>query len=111
MPWGLWLVRIFRHEDIRKQGSGNIGATNVWRVYGRRLGLPAVFLDTAEGFVPALVAAKLEGQGVGGLPGGGGVVGRWGPPFLRVRKGGQVGGTPRGPLLRGASFVWGEGCG
>src|SRR6266436_2167689 len=39
MPWGLWLVRIFRGEDIRKVGSGNIGASNVWRVYGRRLGL------------------------------------------------------------------------
>jgi glycerol-3-phosphate acyltransferase PlsY len=46
MPWGLWLVRMFRGEDIRTQGSGNIGATNVWRVHGRRLGLAAVVLDT-----------------------------------------------------------------
>ena len=56
MPWGYWLVRVFRGEDIRTQGSGNIGATNVWRVHGRRLGLPAAALDTAKGFVPALVA-------------------------------------------------------
>ena len=48
MPWGYWLVRVFRGEDIRRQGSGNIGATNVWRVYGRRLGLAAAVLDTAE---------------------------------------------------------------
>ncbi|MDX6453914.1 MAG: acyl phosphate:glycerol-3-phosphate acyltransferase, partial [Gaiellaceae bacterium] len=75
MPWGLWLVRIFRHEDIRKQGSGNIGATNVWRVYGRRLGLPAVLLDTLKGFVPALVATKLEGHGVGVLTGGAAMLG------------------------------------
>jgi glycerol-3-phosphate acyltransferase PlsY len=46
MPWGYWLVRVFRGEDIRTKGSGNIGATNVWRLYGRRLGLAAVLLDT-----------------------------------------------------------------
>ena len=69
MPWGYWLVRIFRGEDIRKQGSGNIGATNVWRVYGRRLGMPAVLLDAAKGFVPALVATKLAGHGAGVLAG------------------------------------------
>ena len=48
-PWGYWLVRIFRGEDIRKSGSGDIGATNVWRAYGRSLGIPVVLLDTAQG--------------------------------------------------------------
>src|SRR5437773_9951818 len=88
MPWGLWLVRSFRGVDIRTQGSGNIGATNVWRVHGRRLGLPAVALDTAKGFVPALVATKLEGHGVGVLAGGAAMLGHWRPPFLRFRHGG-----------------------
>ena len=59
LTFGYWLVRIFRGEDIRTQGSGNIGASNVWRVHGRRLGIPAVLLDSAKGFVPAFVAVEL----------------------------------------------------
>ena len=110
MPWGLWLVRIFRGEDIRTKGSGNIGATNVWRVYGRRLGLPAVFLDTAKGFVPALVATKLEGHGVGVLAGGAAMLGHWRPLFLRFRKGGKMVATTGGACLGIAPIVGGVGA-
>ena len=53
MPWGYWLPRLVKRDDIRRHGSGNIGGTNVWRVYGWRLGLPVVLLDTAKGFVRA----------------------------------------------------------
>jgi glycerol-3-phosphate acyltransferase PlsY len=99
MPWGLWLVRIFRGEDVRAKGSGNIGATNVWRVYGRRLGLAAVLLDTLKGFVPALVATKLESHG------------HWRPLFLGFRKGGKMVATTGGAFLGVAPIVGGVGAG
>src|SRR3954468_16526480 len=111
MPWGLWLVKLFRGEDIRSQGSGNIGATNVWRVHGRRLGLPAAFLDTAKGFVPALVATKLEGHGVGVLAGGAAMFGHWRPLFLGFRKGGKMVATTGGAFLGVAPIVGGIGAG
>src|SRR3977135_900640 len=107
MPWGLWLVRLFRGEDIRTQGSGNIGATNVWRVRGRRLGLPAVFLDTAKGFVPAFVATKLESHGIGVLAGGAAMLGHYRPLFLRFRKGGKMVATAGGAFLGVAPIVGG----
>ena len=105
MPWGYWLVRVFRHEDIRKQGSGNIGATNVWRVYGRRLGIAAVLLDTAKGFVPALVATELVGHGGGVLAGAAAMLGHWRPIFLRFSKGGKMVATAGGAFLGVAPLV------
>ena len=111
MPWGLWLVRAFRGEDIRRQGSGNIGATNVWRVHGRKLGLAAVFLDTAKGFAPALVATKLQGHGVGVLAGGAAMLGHYRPLFLRFRKGGKMVATTGGAFLGVAPIVGGIGAG
>jgi glycerol-3-phosphate acyltransferase PlsY len=110
MPWGYWLVRVFRHEDIRTQGSGNIGATNVWRVHGRRLGLPAVLLDTAKGFVPALVATLLAGHGAGVLAGGAAMLGHWRPLFLGFRKGGKMVATAGGAFLGAAPLVGGLGA-
>lgn len=111
MPWGYWLVRIFRGEDIRTKGSGNIGATNVWRVYGRRLGLPAVVLDTAKGFVPAFVATALVGHGGGVLAGAAAMLGHWRPLFLGFRRGGKMVATTGGAFLGVAPLVGGLAAG
>ncbi|MBM3677202.1 MAG: glycerol-3-phosphate acyltransferase, partial [Actinobacteria bacterium] len=69
IPFGVVLVRLLRGEDIRAVGSGNIGATNVWRIYGRTLGLPVALLDVAKGCGPALAGLLVAGPWVGVLAG------------------------------------------
>jgi glycerol-3-phosphate acyltransferase PlsY len=90
IPFGVVLVRVFRGEDIKKQGSGNIGASNVWRTYGRRLGLPVAILDVLKGFVPALVGVKVGGEWVGVLAGAAAMAGHARPVWLGFRKGGKM---------------------
>ena len=58
IPWGLLLSRLGR-VDIRSHGSGNIGATNVWRVMGWRWGLPTFLLDTAKGIGSVILTRHL----------------------------------------------------
>jgi glycerol-3-phosphate acyltransferase PlsY len=58
IPWGLLLSRL-GGVDIRSAGSGNIGATNVWRVMGWRWGLPTFLLDTAKGIGAVLLTRHL----------------------------------------------------
>lgn len=95
-PFGYWIVRVFRHEDIRTKGSGNIGATNVWRVYGRWLGVPVILLDVAKGFVPAYVGLQVSGELVGVLAGAAAMAGHWRPLYLRFAKGGKTVATAGG---------------
>jgi glycerol-3-phosphate acyltransferase PlsY len=96
LPFGYWLVRLARGEDIREQGSGNIGASNVWRTYGRSLGIPVALLDIAKGFVPALVALELGGEWAGVLAGAAAMLGHARPLFLRFRAGGKMVATAGG---------------
>ena len=111
LPWGYWLVRIFRGEDVRTKGSGNIGATNVWRVYGPKLGLPAMILDTAKGFVPAYTATVVVGHGTGVLAGAAAMLGHWRPIFLGFRRGGKMVATAGGAFLGVAPLVGAAGAG
>ena len=99
IPFGVVVVRVFRHEDIRKQGSGNIGASNVWRSYGRGLGVPVALLDVAKGFVPALVGVKLGGEWVGVLAGAAAMLGHARPIWLGFSKGGKMVATGGGVAL------------
>jgi glycerol-3-phosphate acyltransferase PlsY len=105
MPFGYWVVLLLKHEDIRQVGSGNIGATNVWRTYGKAYGVPIVLLDVAKGFVPALVGTLVANELVGALAGGAAMLGHWRPLFLRFQKGGKTVATAGGAFLGIAPLV------
>jgi glycerol-3-phosphate acyltransferase PlsY len=59
IPFGYLLVRIFRSEDIRTVGSGNIGATNVIRSGAKGLGALTFALDALKGFLAVAMARDL----------------------------------------------------
>src|SRR5436190_22708871 len=90
MPFGYWLVRLTKGVDIRTLGSGNIGATNVWRTFGPRYGLPVVLLDAAKGFGPALAGTLVGGHLVGVVAGAAAMLGLWRPMLLRFARGGKM---------------------
>ena len=58
IPFGLLIARA-RGIDIRAQGSGNIGATNVFRIVGKKSGVTCMLLDFLKGLVPTLLAISL----------------------------------------------------
>lgn len=67
IPFGLFIARA-NGIDIRCHGSGNIGATNVLRVVGKKYGITCLILDALKGFIPVVIALNLvqiEGRRVG----------------------------------------------
>jgi glycerol-3-phosphate acyltransferase PlsY len=105
LPFGYWLPRIVRGEDIRASGSGNVGASNVFRVYGRKLGAAVALLDVAKGFTAALIGLEAGGALVGVLAGAAAMIGHARPIFLRFQKGGKMVATGGGATLALAPLV------
>lgn len=101
IPFGLLLTRMAGLGDIRKIGSGNIGATNVLRTGSKGLAALTVVLDAAKGAVAVLVARHLAGDAVAMLAGLGAVLGHLFPVWLRF-KGGKGVATGLGVLLAAA---------
>jgi glycerol-3-phosphate acyltransferase PlsY len=56
VPTGLLLARLFSKADPRKEGSKNIGATNIFRIAGKRLGILTLVGDAAKGALPVWIA-------------------------------------------------------
>ncbi len=61
IPTGVLLARLFSTKDIRREGSGNIGATNVFRVLGAKLGALTLAGDVLKGAVPVVLTSYLTG--------------------------------------------------
>lgn len=60
IPFGMLLVFIFKGKNIKKVGSGNIGATNVLRVAGFPLALLTLILDSFKGFIAAFICKHIN---------------------------------------------------
>jgi acyl phosphate:glycerol-3-phosphate acyltransferase len=59
IPFGYILVKLFLKQDVRKQGSGNIGATNVLRAGSKKLALATYILDIIKVWIPMLLFSTL----------------------------------------------------
>ena len=58
IPFGLFLTKIFQKVDIRKIGSGNIGATNVLRTGNKFLAVVTLLLDISKGYIPVIITSQ-----------------------------------------------------
>lgn len=56
VPWALVIGKVFYHKDIRKEGSGNPGATNAARVLGLPAGIAVTVLDALKGLISMFIA-------------------------------------------------------
>ena len=65
IPFGLILAKLAGKGDIRQQGSGNIGATNVLRTGSKGLAAAVLLLDLAKGLIPVLLAWQFFWEEIG----------------------------------------------
>jgi glycerol-3-phosphate acyltransferase PlsY len=96
MPWGYWLPRLVSGVDIRTVGSGNTGATNVWRALGFKLAIAVALLDIGKGVAAALLGRWLGDDLIGVLAGVAAMVGHWRPLFMGFARGGKTVATTGG---------------
>jgi glycerol-3-phosphate acyltransferase PlsY len=89
IPTSYLVVRLVKGQDLRRLGSGNLGATNLFRVLGWRYAVPVGLFDMLKGAVPVLVFAPRAGGGAVAALGRGAaaVLGHVFPVFLGFRGG------------------------
>lgn len=98
-----YLAGKWRGVDLRTQGSGNLGATNVVRVLGIRIGAGVFIVDTLKGFLPVFFLPPLTGAAqpefVALAIGAAAILGHVRPVFLLGQKGGKGVATAGGVFL------------
>jgi acyl phosphate:glycerol-3-phosphate acyltransferase len=91
IPFAFLLGKVLGGVDIRKVGSGNVGATNLARTLGLGKGIAGLLLDAAKGVAAVLIARFAAGSGGGSLlellAGGASILGHMYTPFLGFRGG------------------------
>ena len=87
IPFGLLIAKLFNKGDLRKVGSGNIGATNVMRVGGLRLAGLTWVLDMAKAIVAVLLGNYIGGDAFGAWCGFVAIVGHCFPVWLKFKGG------------------------
>jgi len=87
IPCGLLVAKYAGIGDVRTQGSGNIGATNVLRIGGKKLGIITLLLDALKGFIPVLIASKFGTEGGAALAALSAVMGHIFPVWLEFKGG------------------------
>jgi len=112
IPFGLIITRICGTDDIRKIGSGNIGATNVLRTGNKSLALLTLILDSGKGVITLLLTSNLFENEIALISGFTAVLGHNFPIWLKF-SGGKGVATTFGVLLvaawpigLGVCFTW-----
>ncbi len=104
LPFGYWIARL-RGVDIRKAGSGNIGATNVFRILGAKWGLTVLVLDALKGWLPTWMVVRSGADDVSAiLVGVAAILGHTFSPIIGF-KGGKGIATGLGALLAAAPLT------
>ncbi|MBX7482609.1 glycerol-3-phosphate 1-O-acyltransferase PlsY [Qipengyuania sp. 6D47A] len=112
IPFGLLLTKAAGMGDVRKIGSGNIGATNVLRTGNKGLAAATLLLDLAKGLAPVVIAGQIWGEVAMAFAAGAAVLGHCFPVWLGF-KGGKGVATNAGvsfglawPVGLAYAFVW-----
>src|SRR4051812_17786154 len=115
--WGAipasWVAGKLRGVDLRRHGSGNLGATNTFRVLGAKVAAPVMVFDILKGFLPVLLFTRWDGTGDwrwGLAYGAAAIVGHVFSIYMRF-KGGKGVATSAGGVLAEAPPAGGGGGG